>query len=263
MTSVDLIPEQRRREILNLLRWQPVQSYRQLTDKLGVSHMTVRRDAAMLAEQGRVRLTHGGVAAVQSVGEEPSRLVKADVNTPEKNAIAQAAAELVRDGMTIYLDAGTTIQSLRPLVEERTDLTIVTNDIATATAFLDHSGAELIVVGGRVDKANQSTVGRLAAMTLGELSLDLALISCSSWDARRGLTTPVEAKIDLKRTAISVTSRPVLLADSTKYGSYAKHRVARLDELDTVITDENLEEGDAARVEAAGVELMRVRAHPA
>lgn len=257
MNSANRIPEQRRREILELLRHEPVQSYRQLTEQLGVSHMTVRRDSSVLAEQGRVRLTQGGVAAAHSMGIEPSRTSKATAHTPEKNGIAKAAAKFVKDSMVIYLDAGTTIQSVAPLLEERQDLTVVTNDLSTAMSFLQHPGVDLIMVGGRVDKANHSTVGRLAAMTISELSLDIAFVSCSSWDAKHGLTTPMEAKIDLKRTAISAAGESILLADSAKYGSFAKHRVAHLREIDTVITDNGLEQPDVDRLLAEGTELIQ------
>lgn len=236
-----------------------MQSYHQLTDQLGVSHMTVRRDAAVLAEQGRLRLTQGGVAAVHSMGAEPARSAKAMVNTPEKEAIARAATEHVEDSMVIYLDAGTTIQSMGPLLRDRQDLTVVTNDLSTAASFLEHPNVDLIVVGGRIDKANHSSVGRLAAMTLSELSFDIAFISCSSWDVRHGLTTPIEAKIDLKRTAVSAASRSILLADSAKYGSFAKHRVAHLRELDAIISDDRLDGSDAELLLAAGVDLVRAQ----
>lgn len=257
MSGVTLIPEQRRREILDRLRSEPVQSYQLLARELGVSHMTVRRDAAVLAEQSRVRLTQGGVAAVHSMGAEPSRTAKATAHTPEKTAIADAAAALVEDSMAIYLDAGTTVAMMAPLLRDRDDLTVVTNDLSTAMEFFEHPGVGLIMIGGRVDTANHSTIGRLAAMTLSELSIDLAFVSCSSWDVKHGLTTPVEAKIDLKRTAISMASQSILLADTAKFGSFSKHRVARLDELDMIITDDGLDRADVDRLLAVGTELVR------
>lgn len=262
MGSAHVIPEQRQHQILQLLHHEPVLSYHQLAQALGVSHMTVRRDAAVLAENGRVRLTQGGVAAAHSMGTEPPRRDKAAVNTVAKAAIAHAAAELVEDSMAVYLDAGTTISALAPLLGARRDLTVVTNDLSTATALLDHPGVDLIMVGGRVDQANHSTVGRLAALTVAELSLDLAFLSCSSWDTKHGVTTPVEAKVDPKRAAIASASRSLLLADSAKFGSFARHRVTPLQDLDRIITDEGLDPTDAARVTALGVDLVRAALDP-
>ena len=256
MSGTSMIPEQRRHEILAHLRREPVKSYAQLAEALGVSHMTVRRDAQVLADQGRARLTQGGVAAAHSMGVEPPRPEKARARTPEKSAIAREAARLVEDSTAVYLDAGTTIAMLAPLLLERRDLTVVTNDLSTAAALLDHRGVELIMIGGRVDRANHSTHGRMATAGLAELTLDLAFISCSSWDVRRGLTTPTEAKVDPKRAAMHIAARSVLVADSSKHGSYATHRVAALDELDVLVTDDGLDPSALALLREAGPELV-------
>lgn len=256
MGTSPLIPEQRRQEILDHLRTEPVLSYRQLTELLGVSQMTVRRDVAALDEQGRARATQGGVTTTGRLLEEPPRAAKAIANMPVKTAIATAAARLVEDSMTVYLDAGTTIQAMRPLLQDRRDLTVVTNDLGTAGAFLDHPSVDLLCVGGRVDRANQSMIGRLAALTLAELSLDIAFISSSSWDTKHGITTPVESKIDAKRAAMAAATSSVLVADSGKFGHFAKYRVAHLSEFDTVITDPGLGAADADRVRELGAEVV-------
>jgi len=255
--TTSLIPEQRRQQILSLLRAEQVLSYRQITELLGVSQMTARRDVAALAEQGRVQATQGGAAAVTRLLTEPRRDQKAVVNLPQKAAIARTAAELVTDSMTVYLDAGTTVQALRPHLEGRRNLTIVSNDLGIVRAFLDHPSADIICVGGRIDRDNQSMIGRLAALTLGELSLDLALLSSSSWDPDHGITTPVESKVDAKRAAHAAATRSVLLADSGKFGTYAKYRVLSLDEFEIIVTDEGLDAGDADRCRARGASVVR------
>lgn len=156
--------------------------------------------------------------------------------------------------MTVYLDAGTTVQAMSPYLQDRNDLTIVSNDLATATAFLDYPGVDLICVGGRVDRDNKSMIGRLAA---------LAFLSSSSWDIRHGVTTPVEAKIDPKRAAMASAEKTVLLADSSKFGRYAKYRVLALEKLDLIITDAGLSESAARQIQGLGVEVVRASMTPA
>lgn len=253
--AAPLIPEQRRESIVEHLQRERVLSYRQLTELLGVSHMTVRRDVAVLEQEGRVASTPGGAKLAPRLLAEPSRAEKQAADVAEKDAIAQLAATLVRDTMTIYLDAGTTVQAMRPYLEDVRELTVVTNDLATVQAFLDHPSVDLISIGGRVERSNLSTMGRLARLALEELSIDLAFISSSSWDLQHGVTTPVEAKIDAKRAALAAAERAVLVADSSKYGRFGKYRALRLDELDTVITDAALPHGAAADLRAAGVDL--------
>lgn len=255
--AAPMIPDQRRESIVQALHRERVLSFRQLSDLVGVSQMTVRRDVAVLEEQGLVQGTTGGAKLVTRLVLEPSRAEKATSEIAEKTAIARAAARLVRDTMTIYLDAGTTAQAMRPFLEHVIDLTVVTNDIATVQAFLDHPSADLISVGGRVDRTNLSTIGRLTRLTLAELSLDLAFISSSSWDLGHGVTTPVEAKIEAKRAAVDAAERAILVADSSKYGRFAKYRALRLDELAEVITDDALPDGAAHAITTAGIEVVR------
>ena len=254
--TAPLIPEQRRESIVEHLQRERVLSYRQLTDLLGVSQMTVRRDVATLEDEGRVTATPGGAKLTPRLLVEASRDVKQDVDVAQKRAIARAAAALVRDHMTVYLDAGTTVQAMREHLDDLTGLTVVTNDLATVRSFFDHPDVDLIVVGGRVDSANQSTLGRLTRLTLTELSLDLAFISSSSWDLTHGVTTPVEAKVEVKRAALEVAERSVLVADSSKYGRFGKYRALRLAELDTIVTDDRLGDEATAALVDAGLDLV-------
>lgn len=253
--AAPLIPEQRRESIVQHLQRERVLSFRQLTELLGVSHMTVRRDVAVLEEQGRVASTPGGAKLPPRLLAEPSREVKAGVDVAAKDAIARAAAGFVRDTMTVYLDAGTTVQAMRPYLQDVADLTVVTNDLATVEAFLDHPSIDLIAVGGRVERSNLSTMGRLARLVLSELSIDVAFVSSSSWDLQHGVTTPVEAKVEAKRAAIEVAERSVLVADASKYGRFAKYRALRLDEVGAVVTDAALDGSAVADLRAAGLDL--------
>jgi DeoR/GlpR family transcriptional regulator of sugar metabolism len=250
-----MIPDQRRDAIMERLRRERVLALRPLSQHLGVSEMTVRRDIAQLERDGRAVATAGGVRLPDRLLSEPTRREKDDARRPQKDAIARVAAELVRDAMTVYLDAGTTIQAIRPHLERVRELTVVTNDLAIVQAFLDHPSVDLIAVGGRVDASNLSTTGRLTRLALLELSIDLALISSSSWDLRHGVTTPVEAKVDAKRAAVEVAERSVLMADSAKHGRFAKYRALRLDQLDAVITDDAMPADAAAELRSAGIEL--------
>lgn len=257
MAKPPLIPEQRRAEILRHLRHEQVLSYHQLTELLGVSHMTIRRDIATLEKQGTVEATPGGAKLATRLLREPDRTEKAGTDLAAKIAMARVAAAMVADSMTIYLDAGTTIQAVRPFLDGVRDLTVVSNDLATVADFCDHPNVDLICLGGRVETANRSTAGRLAALALGELSLDLAFLSSSSWDVKHGVTTPVEAKVVVKRAALAAATTSVLVAGSAKYGRFARYRALRLDEIDTIVTDEGLDDEAAEQIAAAGTSLVR------
>lgn len=254
-----MIPDQRREELLRLLRESNVLSVRELTERLGVSHMTVRRDIEVLERAGRAFSVAGGVRMASHLGAEPSRLDKETVDIGHKRAMARAAADLVSDGMTVYLDAGTTILAMVPHIIDRRDLTVVTNDFSTLEALVDVDHMDVIHAGGLLDHRNRSSVGRLAAATLRRLNVDLAFISSSSWDVHRGVTTPHEVKVDVKRAALDVAESSVLVAGSVKYGMFATHRVAEIQEFTTVLTDDALPAGAAAAIRDHGVDLTLAR----
>jgi DeoR/GlpR family transcriptional regulator of sugar metabolism len=252
-----LIPEQRRELILKHLRREQVLSFNQLSALLDVSHMTIRRDISVLEEEGRALSVPGGAKIASRLHVEPSHDEKALVDSAEKTAMAAVAATLVHDAMTIYLDAGTTMLAMVPHLADLRDLTVVTNDVAIARELMDHPTTELLLVGGRVDTHNQSTVGRLAAMMLRELVIDVAFVSTSSWDLKRGVTTPAESKVEVKQAAVSVSSETVLVAASSKYGTFGKYKALDVADVDVVVSDAGLSDATVAGIGALGVRVLR------
>ncbi|WP_022878361.1 DeoR/GlpR family DNA-binding transcription regulator [Microbacterium sp. B19] len=256
-TSPPLIPEQRQRELMRLLRGSGALSIRHLASLLGVSHMTVRRDIAVLEEEGLVDAVQGGVRLRERVGVEPPRErgSRAVLELPRKEAVARRAADLVSDGMTLFIDAGTTCQAIVPHLTSRRGLTVVTNDFFTVSSLFAHPSIEVIHTGGVVDAASGSSSGALAAATVAAMTLDLALLSTGTWDVAHGLTTPELDKVVLKRAVMDASGSCALVADSTKYGTAERFRVVPLDALDVIVSDRGLPDGVADAIAELGVEL--------
>lgn len=246
-----MIPDQRREHILKLLQERNVLSISELTSMLSVSHMTVRRDIQALENEGKVLSVTGGVRLAARLKSEPSYLAKAQLEVPAKRAIARAAAELVRENFTIYLDAGTTTLQMVPLLTDKAGLTVVTNDFNVVGHLMEYPNIELIHTGGVVSHADHSSVGQFTAEFLRRVNVDIAFVASSSWDLERGSTTPSEAKVVAKQELLRVASKSVLTVDSTKYGKFGTFTVARLEEFDLIITDD--------RLPANAVQQMRER----
>ena len=236
-------------------------SYHQLTELLGVSHMTIRRDIAALEKQGSVEATPGGAKIATRLLREPDRTEKAGTDRAEKTAMARVGRHGDRfdDRLPRRRDHH---PGHAPVPGEVRDLTVVSNDLATVADFCDHPGVDLICVGGRVETANRSTAGRLATLALRELSLDIAFLSSSSWDVGHGVTTPVEAKVEVKRAALAAATTSVLVAGSAKFGRFARYRVLRLDEIDKIITDDELDDEAVEEIAGAGTPLVRAGLEP-
>jgi DeoR/GlpR family transcriptional regulator of sugar metabolism len=255
-----LIPEQRQQELLRLLRGTGVLSIRQVTQQLGVSHMTVRRDIAVLEQAGQVVAVQGGVRLAEWHGQQPprERQSRMSLEMPRKRAIAAEAATLVPNDAVVFLDAGTTCQSVVPHLAGRTGLTVVTNDFHAVIALLDHPGIETIHTGGVVDTASASSSGALAAGAVADINIDVALLSTGAWDLVHGVTTPQLDKVLLKRAVLDAATTSALLADSTKWGTRERCNVVGLDGIDVVVTDDGLPESAAASIAEAGPDVRRV-----
>lgn len=253
-----LIPEQRHQELLRLLRASGVLSIRDLTSALDVSHMTVRRDIAALERTGLVVSVQGGVRLAERAGHAPprERSTRAALEIPRKQAIAERAASLVADDMVVYLDAGTTCQSVVPFLAARSGLTVVTNDLHAALALFGQP-VHIVHTGGEVDPASAAGGGPLAARVIEGINIDLCLLGAGAWDLAHGVTSHSTDKVLLKQAVIRASAAVALLADSTKWGSTERFTVTPLDRLDSVVTDTDLPEEVAARIEEEGPEVLR------
>ncbi len=237
----NIIPAERRQLILNLLQEREFVSIAELTQSLQVSHMTIRRDLQKLEEDGLLSVVSGGAQLAKRILSEPSHLQKETLNAPEKDAIGKKAAELVPPDCCIYLDAGTTSLAMCRYIEQRSDLTIVSNDFEVINYLIDKTQSSLIHTGGLVQKQNRSCIGHLAAQTLAELSIDIAFISASSWELR-GITTPDSGKVLVKQEVVRSSKQRILICDSSKYAHTATYLAVPLTDLNVIITDKGLSE---------------------
>ncbi|EPW0889684.1 DeoR/GlpR family DNA-binding transcription regulator, partial [Escherichia coli] len=176
-----MIPVERRQIILEMVAEKGIVSIAELTDRMNVSHMTIRRDLQKLEQQGAVVLVSGGVQSPGRVAHEPSHQVKTALAMTQKAAIGKLAASLVQPGSCIYLDAGTTTLAIAQHLIHMESLTVVTNDFVIANYLLDNSNCTIIHTGGAVCRENRSCVGEAAATMLRSLMIDQAFISASSW----------------------------------------------------------------------------------
>ncbi|QKZ05162.1 DeoR/GlpR family DNA-binding transcription regulator [Pseudomonas eucalypticola] len=255
-TGAPMIPEQRRELMLRQLRKHQVLSVHQLMEMFDCSHMTVRRDIALLEQEGRAYSVTGGVRIASQVHSEPSHESKAVLELPQKQGMARLAAGLLKADMTLYLDAGTSTLEIVPHIIALSGMTVVTNDFGIVHALEAARHIDVIHTGGLLDHPNRSCVGGLAAATLRQLATDIAFISTSAWDLQRGLTTPSALKVEVKQAALHSAAQSVLVASSSKYGSFGMYKIAGLEQFDTIISDAALAPGAVESVRKLGVDLL-------
>lgn len=252
-----LIPDERRRQLLALVTELGSVGIAQLAERLGVSHMTVRRDIGLLEEAGRVVSVSGGVTLPSRIALDATHEVKLGMQPAEKQAIAEAAFALIQPGDLIYLDAGTTMLAIaNRLAKEPREyqVDVVTNDLAVAAVVGARPGARVHLLGGRLDAPNMATEGPIAAAAVAEFNINLAFVSASSFDLR-GLSVPTDAKVVVKRALAEHSARSYLVTDSTKYGRVAAFRAVPLGALNGIVTDAGLPQTAREHLIQLGLDL--------
>lgn len=244
----NLLAEQRRALILDEVRRRGGVRVNELTRKLGVSDMTVRRDLDALARQGVVEKVHGGaVPVVEASTHEPGFEAKSGLELTAKEDIARAAAELVAPGSAIALSGGTTTYALAHQLLDVPDLTVVTNSVRVADVF--HSaqrssgqrqGAATVVLTGGVRTPSDSLVGPVADQAIAALHFDVLFLGVHGISVEAGLSTPNLAEAETNRRLVQSARRVVVVADHTKWGTVGLSSFAALEQVDTLVTDAGL-----------------------
>ncbi|NEA88339.1 DeoR/GlpR transcriptional regulator [Streptomyces sp. SID7958] len=253
----NLLAEQRRTLILDEVRRRGGVRVNELTRRLGVSDMTVRRDLDALARQGVLEKVHGGaVPVVEASTHEPGFEAKSGLELSAKEDIAGAAAELVPPGAAIALSGGTTTFALAHRLLDVPDLTVVTNSVRVADVFHaaqrtsgPRQGAATVVLTGGVRTPSDSLVGPVADQAIATLHFDLLFLGVHGISAEAGLSTPNLAEAETNRRLVQSARRVVVVADHTKWGTVGLSSFASLDEVDTLVTDSGLP--DRARQEVS------------
>ncbi|WP_037676152.1 DeoR/GlpR family DNA-binding transcription regulator [Streptomyces griseus] len=253
----NLLAEQRRALILDEVRRRGGVRVNELTRKLGVSDMTVRRDLDALARQGVLEKVHGGaVPIVEASTHEPGFEAKSGLELTAKEDIARAAADLVSPGSAIALSGGTTTFALAHQLVEVPDLTVVTNSVRVADVFHaaqrtsgPRQGAATVVLTGGVRTPSDSLVGPVADQAIAALHFDLLFLGVHGISVEAGLSTPNLAEAETNRRLVHSARRVVVVADHTKWGVVGLSSFAALDQVDTLVTDAGLP--DKARSEVS------------
>jgi DeoR/GlpR family transcriptional regulator of sugar metabolism len=226
--------------ILELLGQGKEVSVAAFARRFRVTPVTIRRDLDALREQGLVERTHGG-AVLQGRGRvEFAFRRREETMAAAKRAIGAAAAELVRPGMSVSIDTGTTTLEVARALAGIDGLTVLTSSLPVAAALHPVAGIELVLLGGRTRKDHPDLFGALTEENLSRFEVDLAILGADAVDRAGLMTTDVDIA-RVSRAMIRHAAGRVLVADHTKFGRRALVRIAGWDDVDTVVTDKGMD----------------------
>lgn len=230
-------PEERRERVLAQLSVNDQTSVNDLSQLLGVSEVTIRKDLDVLESQGLLTRVHGG-AVVSGRGRlERYFTAREQEHREEKRRIAQAAAALVQSQQSIFLDASTTALHIARLVKNREELTVVTNGLYTALELSFSVGITVVVIGGIVRRRSSSLVGGISDDLLQRSRVDIGFFGARGVTARDGLTETDISEAALKQRMVKQSARVIAVTDSTKFGATYFSAFALPHEIDRIITD--------------------------
>ena len=251
--------EVRQQRITALVEEQGFVRVSDLSERFGVSTVTVRTDLQSLESHGRVRRIRGGAMSPGvEHAEQPFEIAERDL-VAEKAAIGRHAAGLVSDGDTVLLDVGTTTTAIARALVARADLrevTVVTSGL-TVALVLERAWPRITVVvtGGTLRRLQHSLVNPYGTVLLERLNASIAFIGCNGVDVRGGVTNVNLPEAEVKRAMLLAARRPVVVADGTKLGEVEVAKICDLDELSLVITDGSADPSILADLAAVDCEV--------
>ncbi|MGW1884500.1 DeoR/GlpR family DNA-binding transcription regulator [Streptomyces sp. NPDC001970] len=250
--------EQRRRGILETARKEGAVEVNGLAGRFRVAKETIRRDLHALEEHGLVRRTHGGAYPVESAGYETTLAFRTTRHVPQKARIAAAAAELVGDAETVFVDEGFTPQLVAEALPRDRPLTVVTASLSVASGLAGTDQTSVLLLGGRVRGGTMATVDHWATRMLAGFVIDLAFVGANGISREYGLTTPDPAVGEVKAQAMRSARRRVFLGIHTKFGAVSFCRFADVGDFEAIITDTGLPAAEAQRYSLLGPQVIRV-----
>lgn len=251
----------RRERIAELVRRKGAVHISELTHLYGVSEVTIRHDLDLLARQGVVVRERGGAIANVQTTLARAFEQRSDVNLDAKRRIGEHAAQLLKPGDTIIMDAGTTVMEMAKSLREVAPLTVVTNALNVASWVGGLPGCHVILLGGSLSIETISTVGPLVERDLHDLVVSKLFLGAHTVDLQVGVVDTSIEVARVKRAMAQAAREVILLADSSKWETHRREafvRVVPLTAVHRIITDSGLPDDMRPAIERLRIDLSIV-----
>jgi DeoR family fructose operon transcriptional repressor len=255
-----MFAEERQMEISLILEKTGSVKVNELSDHFKVSEATVRRDLQEMESKKLLKRTHGGAVKSQITNFEPTFMEKREEKNKEKLLIANHAAKLIKNGDTIILDSGTTtLEIARNITAE--NITVITNSIDIAVELSDKSNIELILTGGSLRINTRAMVGHICEEMLKNFRVDKAFIGANGISLTEGITTPNLVEAQSKKAMINSASKPIIVADSSKFENVCFSVICPISEVYSIITSGDISKEiiDAYSYQGVQIEVSQRR----
>lgn len=246
---------ERHKAILDILQLQGSVSVSDLSERLDVSEVTIRKDLSFLEKQNRLYRTHGRAIPISPyIGDR-------HINEKEKQAVLQkrligkAAAELVNEQDSILIASGTTILYMTKELVEKQNITVISASVSASSMLSQNKNINVVQLGGVVRESSVSVVGSFAEDMLKYFNCSLLFMGADGVDLDFGITTTNMMEASLNRMMMSTSQQTVLLVDSSKFGKKGFSKICDIRDVDRIITDDGIPQMYLENIQDLGIEV--------
>ena len=228
----------RHEQILNIINREKEVTVSRLSNLLNVSLVTIRSDLRYLEEQKLIRRSHGG-ASLPSTDDISHRL---SINYTKKQRIAVKASELIEEGETILLEAGSCVALLAQELSSRSNINVITNNTFVARQLKESESINVILMGGIFQKESETLVGAMVQEYLEYYNFSKVFLGMDGFTKEHGAMCRDLDRAEVMTDFVRKSSEVYFLSDSGKMGTSAIRTICKPDEIDCIITDTDLSE---------------------
>jgi len=258
MSATPTDAEARQAQIVGLARDDGTVSVEELAQRFAVTPQTIRKDLALLERRGMLTRVHGGAVA-QSGTDNLDYAERRMLAVAAKTAIGRAAAALVADGTSLFINIGTTTEAIASHLTDRRGLMVITNNLNVVAMLTGNPAIEVIAAGGRVRASDRAVIGAVAMDFIRGVHVDMALIGASAINGDGSFFDFDVDEVHVSQTIIRHARRVVLAVDATKIARAAPVRIGGLADIDYLVIDSA---DDALRDACAAAGVVIVEALP-
>ncbi len=250
-----MLTSQRKQHILDVLKREGQVIAKNLSQELGLSEDTIRRDLRELAHEGLLQRVHGGALPVSPAVADFSH--RQDILQEEKAAIGKAAAALIKQGQIVILDGGTTAIQVARHLPRKLQATIVTHSARTALELLDFTEIEIILIGGHLFKHSIVSVGAAAIEAISHIRADIYFMGVTGIHPEAGLSTGDLEEAYVKLALSKQAAETIVLASHEKIGAASQYVVSSLDAIGGLIVEHSVPDETLAPYRRLGLSIIK------
>jgi len=254
-----MLTRQRKELLLARLQQDGQIIAKSLSEELGLSEDTIRRDLRELAGEGLLQRVHGGALPLQ-LPASPAMANFAGrelISSDAKPAIARAAAAMIEAGQTVFIDGGTTAVQLARQLPKDLQCTVVTHSPSIAVELASHPLVEVILVGGRLFKHSIVAMGPAALEAIAQIRTDIYFMGVCSLHPEAGITTGDYDEAGIKRAISNMAKRTVVLASPEKLDTASPYQIAPLSHVSAIIVNADVPDALLAPYRKIGISVTR------